>query len=103
MTNEENLIRAEKANGIDSSSNLSNIASNLKNSGYLFAARYYASDANQWKVLSTAESAALGNAGLKRIVVFQNTSNYDDYFSAEQGRIDASKAISLARARGQLT
>lgn len=103
MVDEEKVVRAEAANGVDSASSLSSIASSLKSKGYLFAARYYSSDASQWKVMSAAESSAIANAGLKRIVVFENSSNSDNYFSAAQGQNDASKAISLAKARGQAT
>ena len=87
--------------GVDSASNVTNILSTLVSSGYSFVGRYYSTSANAWKIMSTSESVAIANAGLKRVVVFQNTSNKDDYFSATQGQGDASEAISLAKARGQ--
>lgn len=87
-------------NGLDSASDLTNVVMPIKNAGYTFVIRYYSSSSNSWKILSTSESSAIANAGLKRVVVFEN-GNSDSYFSAAQGRTDASTAISLAKARGQ--
>jgi len=86
--------------GVDAFSALSGIASTLYSYGYRFAARYYCSNGSS-KLLSLSENAALENAGLKRVVVFQNTNNNYSYFSSSQGTLDASYAVSLANARGQ--
>lgn len=88
------------ATGIDTANNVTNILPDLVSSGYSFVIRYYAASVNSWKIMSVAESAAIHAAGLKRIAVFENYSS-DNYYSASQGRIDASDALSLAKGRGQ--
>lgn len=87
--------------GVDTVANVTDIASNLKASGYQFVCRYYSDSANSWKIMSVQESIAIAKAGLKRIVVFQNSNDYYEYFSEKQARKDASAAISLAKMRGQ--
>jgi len=81
---------------------LSNVAGSLYSNGYRFVCRYYCSNGSS-KLLSTSESAKLTSSGLKRVVVFENSNNEYSYFSKSQGSLDANKAVSLARARGQNT
>ncbi|MGN0374539.1 MAG: glycoside hydrolase domain-containing protein, partial [Butyrivibrio sp.] len=52
-------------------------------------------------VLTLSESAAIAQAGLKRVSIFQNSATSYGYFTVSQARNDASTAISLAKARGQ--
>lgn len=87
--------------GVDTAANVTNIVAALKANGYQFVGRYYSDPANDWKIMSVQESAAIAKAGLQRVVVFQNTNDYYEYFSEKQGTKDASAAISLAKARGQ--
>lgn len=78
-------------NGVDSANNLSGIAQQLKNNGYQFVVRYYSLAGNA-KRMTAAEAAALGNAGLKRVVVYQNLHNAYSKFSASIASGDAADA-----------
>lgn len=86
--------------GLDTVSNVSNIVNTIKNNGYSFVARYYSLSANA-KRTSAAELAAIGNAGLKRVVVYQNLHNAYSKFSSSIAQGDASDAISQAKSVGQ--
>lgn len=87
-------------NGLDTVSNVSNIVNTIKNNGYSFVARYYSLSANS-KRTSAAELKAIGNAGLKRVVVYQNIHRSYDKFSESTAQKDASDAISQAKSCGQ--
>lgn len=86
--------------GLDTVSNVSNIVNTIKNKDYSFVARYYSLSGNAKKV-SSAELAAIGNAGLKRIVVYQNIHRSHDKFSASIAQKEASDAISQGKSHGQ--
>lgn len=86
--------------GLDTVSNISSVASVLKSQGYTFVIRYYSVKENA-KRMTAAESTAIGAAGLKRVVVYQNLHNCYEKFSAEIAEHDAADAISQAKANGQ--
>ena len=86
--------------GLDTYSNVSNCLTNIKNQGYSFVARYYSKSGNS-KRMTAAEAAAIGSAGLKRVVVYQNIHQSYDKFSASIASIEAGDAIGQAQANGQ--
>lgn len=88
--------------GVDTVSNVTNLVGSLKVHEYFFVARYYSLAGNS-KRTSAAEMAAIGNAGLKRISVYQNLHNAYSKFSASIAQGDASDAISQAKACGQMS
>ncbi len=89
--------------GVDSASNVTSIVNTLKNNAYSFVIRYYSLPDNNVKRTSAAELAAIGNAGLKKVVVYQNLHNAYEKFSESIAQYDASDAISQAKAYGQPT
>ncbi len=86
--------------GVDTVSNVSSIVNVLQGNTYKFVCRYYSVQGNS-KRITTAESAAIGNASLKRIMVYQNRHDSYDKFSKAIASQDANDAISQARALGQ--
>ena len=88
------------AKGLDTVSNVSSIACTIKNKGYTFVVRYYSLSGNS-KRTSATELGAIGNAGLKRVVVYQNLHNAYSKFSETIAASDASDAISQAKSAGQ--
>lgn len=86
--------------GVDTANNVTNIVNTLKNDGYSFVCSYYSLAANS-KRTSAAELAAIGNAGLKRVVVYQNLHNECQKFSEATAQKDGSDAISQAKAYRQ--
>lgn len=86
--------------GLDTVNNVSNIVSTIKSNGYSFVVRYYSLSANA-KRTSATELAAIGNAGLKRVVVYQNLHNSYSKFNASIAQRDGSDAISQAKSSGQ--
>lgn len=88
--------------GIDTTSNITNLASTIYASGYRFAIRYYSLPANS-KRTSLSELTAIGNAGLKRIVVYQNLHNSYSKFNPTIAANDAADALSQAVSYGQPT
>lgn len=87
--------------GVDSYSNVTNVLPSLKESGYSFVIRYYTSISTSGKKTSASEIAAIGNAGLKRVAVFQNSHTQYSHFSESIAANDASAAISQAKSVGQ--
>lgn len=87
--------------GIDTANNVEDITMSLKNQQYQFVARYYS--LNSWKVATTSEIAAIKNAGMKMVTVYQDSNNEPQYFTEEIAQQQASYAISLARSKGQAT
>ncbi len=85
--------------GVDTASNVSNVVSDLKSKGYSFVIRYLSVSGNP-KRMTAAESAAIGNAGLKRIVVYQNLHDSYSKFGADIAERDATDAISQAKSMG---
>lgn len=86
--------------GLDTVSNVSSIVNSIRSQGYSFVIRYYSLSANA-KRTSPAEIAAIGNAGLKRVVVYQNLRNAYSKFSESIAANDAADAIAQARNVGQ--
>ena len=86
--------------GVDTFSNVSGVANKIKNKGYEFVCRYYGSNGSD-KIMGTSESSAIYNAGLKRVVVFQNKHNAYSKFSENIAQNDAASAISQAKKNGQ--
>lgn len=88
------------AKGLDTVSNVKKSVSVIKNKGYSFVIRYYSLSGNT-KRTSADELQAIANAGLKRIVVYQNQHNAYSKFSASIADTDASDAIAQAKSVGQ--
>lgn len=86
--------------GVDTANNVSSIVNALYGNGYRFVARYYSLQGNS-KRISTSESATIGQACLKRVMVYQNLHNSYSKFSASIALGDAGDAVSQARAVGQ--
>src|SRR5262249_9049971 len=56
---------------------------------------------NNWKVISKAEALAISNAGLEIFVVYEDTSNSVDHFTAAIGADHAQRALAMAKSLGQ--
>ncbi|MFT8323711.1 MAG: glycoside hydrolase domain-containing protein [Bacillus sp. (in: firmicutes)] len=88
------------ANGFDCATKLtSKTARSLKDAGFEYVARYLGN--NSWKSFDKAEAAGIQGAGLRLISIFQKSANFGDYFTYEQGVVDAKEAMEYAQAVGQ--
>ena len=85
--------------GVDTVSNVTNILTQIKNQGYSYVIRYYSLDGNA-KRMGATEAAAIANAGLKRVSVYQNLHNTYSKFSATIAAGDATDAIAQAKSVG---
>ena len=87
--------------GVDTLTTLTaTTAANILNSGYLFVGRYYSLAGNNKRMLPT-EASIIGNAGLKRLVVYQNLHNAYSKFSSSIAAGDAADALQQAGNDGQ--
>ncbi|NBD23169.1 DUF1906 domain-containing protein [Paenibacillus glycinis] len=87
--------------GLDTTVNCHSLAAAIKEAGYDFVCRYYNRN-NLGKNLTATEAAALSNAGLHIVAVWENgypTSRA--YFSYEAGKKDGADACRCARSVGQ--
>ncbi len=82
--------------GLDTNLNVTKIVNQIKAKGYEFVIRYYSLKGNS-KRMSEAESEAIANAGLKRVVVYQNKHNDYSKFNASTAEKDAKDALKQAK------
>lgn len=88
--------------GCDSASPLGDIAAALKANGIGWVARYYSHHADDHpKNLSPGEVTKLLAAGLQIVSVFEADPTHVGYFTPEQGKFDAGRALDLAQKCGQ--
>lgn len=85
--------------GVDTVSNVTNILTQIKKQGYSYVIRYYSINGNS-KRMGASEAAAIANAGLKRVSVYQNLHNSYSKFSAAIAAGDATDAIAQAKSVG---
>jgi peptidoglycan hydrolase-like protein with peptidoglycan-binding domain len=85
--------------GMDTNVNCSHFAQDISAAEMKFVARYYSDSAS--KTLTVLEAQKLSDAGLNLVVVFENSNNSVELFSAEIGRAQAAKALQLAALVGQ--
>ena len=85
--------------GVDTVSNVTNILTQIKNKGYSYVIRYYSINGNS-KRMGASEAAAIANAGLKRVSVYQNLHNSYSKFSTAIAAGDATDAIAQAKSVG---
>ena len=85
--------------GVDTVSNVTNILTQIKSQGYSYVIRYYSINGNS-KRMGAAEAAAIANAGLKRVSVYQNLHNSYSKFSTAIAAGDATDAIAQAKSVG---
>lgn len=78
--------------GIDTATNVSNVLDCLNNKGILFIGRYFAAKYT-WKVLSRYEAQKISDAGMYIISIWQESANYPEYFSYNQGKSDGKNAF----------
>ncbi|PLR75282.1 hypothetical protein CU633_21905 [Bacillus sp. V3-13] len=79
-------------------------AESLKAAGYQTVGRYLTNVPNSTlnKKIQPGELETIFNAGLTVFSIYQTRGNYLEYFTREQGRIDAEKAFKAAREYGFL-
>jgi hypothetical protein len=80
--------------GLDTTSNLSEMATELKAQGFDFAIRYYSS--NPSKNLSLAEARTLSEARLQIGVVWETAGTDVGFFNRQQGLADGAAACQMA-------
>jgi Domain of unknown function (DUF1906)/Putative peptidoglycan binding domain len=85
--------------GMDTNVNCSRFAQDISAAEMKFVARYYSDSSS--KTLTAAEAQKLSDAGLNVVVVFENSNNSVERFSAEIGQAQAAKALQLAAVVGQ--
>jgi peptidoglycan hydrolase-like protein with peptidoglycan-binding domain len=85
--------------GMDASVDCRTFASCIAASGIKFVVRYYSKSVP--KTMTLAEAVALSGAGLRVAVVYQDSGNAIQFFSAELGKKHAAKALLLAAGIGQ--
>ena len=85
--------------GVDTVSNVTNILTQIKKQGYSYVIRYYSINGNS-KRMGASEAAAIANAGLKRVSVYQNLHNSYSKFSTAIAAGDATDAIAQAKSVG---
>ncbi len=88
--------------GLDSAKSLASVARKLAADGYGFVCRYYFNHSGFKDLLTHAEAVALSAAGLYIVAVYENGfPTQASYFTAAQGKADASIAFNRAVAAGQ--
>lgn len=86
----------------DTTQNLSSQTSCLQQAGVKYVARYYAQSA--WKQLTKAEAVQLSHAGIHIIPVYEDNPTTSNYFNADRGTQDATRAVAYAETQiGQPT
>jgi len=85
--------------GMDACVDCAPFASGIVAAGMKFVGRYYSRFAG--KALTRTEALALSRAGLQLATVYQDVNDDIRYFSAEQGRQQAARALAEAAAVGQ--
>lgn len=86
-------------NGIDCATKLnSSSASDLKSAGIQFVGRYLG---DSWKTVDKTEAAAIMNAGLKIISIWETNPTSANYFSKSSGITDGEQASVFANLIGQ--
>lgn len=86
------------AKGCDTATKLNDVTiATLKNNGYEYVGRYLTKvEGMMDKDLTREEADKILAAGLKIIPIYQTTADVQSYFTAEQGKIDATKANEAA-------
>jgi hypothetical protein len=87
--------------GIDMSTDASNVLGELKESRVDFVARYYRDPDSSWPPLSPREAQLLSAQGLKIVAVYEYHSPDPAHFTYDGGYRDAVMAYGEARAVGQ--
>lgn len=87
--------------GFDTNQPVIAYASQLYDKGYRFGARYLRRGAAWESNLKKSEAAAMSQAGLHIISVFQHRSNSPSEFTVHNAQIDAGAALARARELGQ--
>ncbi len=86
-------------NGIDCATKLnSSTAAGLKSQGVQYVCRYLG---DSWKTMDKAEAAAILNAGLNIISIWETNPTRASYFNYNKGVTDAQTASSYAQSIGQ--
>jgi hypothetical protein len=86
------------AKGFDTPGDPTSIAAKLVSEGYTFVAMYYFKSSAFKKLLTKERAAALSNAGLYIVSVFENGyPTRATYFTAEKGLYDATWAVQRAQ------
>jgi hypothetical protein len=84
--------------GFDTTVNCTNMAQQIRSSGYDFVGRYLSR--HSWKVISPDEADALRQAGLAIVLVYEDDPTSGTYFSSGRGRADATRAAQQAALLG---
>jgi hypothetical protein len=84
--------------GFDTTEDCSEQAQQIKQQGYAFVARYLSK--STWKVISSDEAWALGQAGLAIVLVYEDGPTTASYFSYSRGQSDGVRAATQASRLG---
>lgn len=82
------------AQGFDTTQNVTSKLADLKAAGMDFVGRYLSQ--SHWKVVTPAEAAAIAQAGLGLVLVYEDGSTSAGYFSTDRGLEDGSRALQQA-------
>ena len=85
--------------GMDASVSCLKFAAGIAGLQMKFAVRYYAQDTG--KCITAAEARALSSAGLKLVMVYQDSQDKIQFFDKTQGTDNAQRALKLAAKIGQ--
>lgn len=89
----------KQLNGVDCVTEIyQTLAEGLKGNGIEYLGRYLG---NSWKSITEKECAAILNAGLKIISIWETNPTFAAYFTKNQGSADAKMATTFAKSIGQ--
>lgn len=86
------------ASGFDTTANAGHLAPLIKSSGYDFVGRYLSK--STWKTISHQEAAALKEADLGIVLIYEDGPTSVSYFSNGRGASDAARALTQAGTLG---
>ena len=86
-------------NGIDTATDVSGIVDCLRGKGILFVGRYFST--YDWKVIKKEEAQKISGADIYIVSIWQESANYPEYFSYNQGKSDGKNAFKYSAEIGQ--
>ena len=93
------LPRSPATNGIDTATDISDVVDCFRGKGILLVGRYFST--NAWKVIKKEEAQKISDADMYIVSIWQESANYPEYFSYNQGKSDGENAFEYAAEIGQ--
>jgi len=84
--------------GFDTTHDITQLAADIKAQNYDFVARYLSQ--SHWKVIGTGEAAAIAEAGLGLVLVYEDGPTTSSYFSFGRGQADGIRAAQQVQILG---